>query len=277
MTTSPDLASAPPFGGYPHFAHLVLTQHGAVATLMLNRPELRNAFNEVMIHEIETAFTHLGQDPSVRAVVLSAAGPLFCAGADLNWMKKMAHYTQEENRTDALGLALMLKAIYDCPKPVIARVQGDCYAGGMGLVSACDMIVSVPTAWFCLSEVKLGLIPATISPYVIKAMGEQAARRYCLTAERFSGLEAHRIGMVHELAAPEELDAKVHSLTSALLANSPNAVQEAKRLVRDVVGKTINAELLTFTSQQIADIRSSAQGREGVAAFLEKRPPSWRM
>lgn len=260
-----------------HYQTLALTQSGAVATVTLNRPELRNAFNEIMIHELESAFIRLGQDSSVRVIVLAAVGPAFCAGGDLNWMKKMADYTPEENRADGLRLAIMLKTIYDCPQPVVARVQGDCYAGGMGLVSACDVVVAVPSAHFCLSEVKLGLIPATISPYVIKAMGEQAARRYFLTAERFSAVEAHRFGMVHEVVAPDDLDAKIHALTTALVGNSPNAVIEAKRLVRDVVGRPINAELLSRTAQQIADIRSSDEGREGVASFLEKRSPSWRL
>jgi methylglutaconyl-CoA hydratase len=263
---------------YPaHYQTLALTQSGAVATVTLNRPELRNAFNEIMIHELESAFIRLGQDSSVRVIVLAAVGPAFCAGGDLNWMKKMADYTPEENRADGLRLAIMLKTIYDCPQPVVARVQGDCYAGGMGLVSACDVVVAVPSAHFCLSEVKLGLIPATISPYVIKAMGEQAARRYFLTAERFSAVEAHRLGMVHELAAPDDLNAKIHALTTALVGNSPNAVIQAKRLVRDVVGRPINAELLAHTAQQIADIRSSDEGREGVASFLEKRSPAWRL
>jgi methylglutaconyl-CoA hydratase len=207
--------------------------------------------------------------------VLAANGPAFCAGADLNWMKKMSGYTHAENHADALQLAEMLRTIYLCPKPVVAKVQGDCYAGGMGLVAACDIIVAVEEANFCLSEVKLGLIPATISPYVVKAMGENAARRYFLTAERFGAREALRIGFVHEVVSTETLDAKVTEIVKALVNNSPNAVQQAKVLVRDVVGQPVNDALLADTAERIAQIRASDQGREGVASFLEKRKPAW--
>jgi methylglutaconyl-CoA hydratase len=172
-------------------------------------------------------------------------------------------------------LAEMLRTIYRCPQPVIAKVHGDCYAGGMGLVAACDIVIAADVANFCLSEVKLGLIPATISPYVIKAMGEQASRRYFLTAERFGAAEAHRIGFVHELATPETIDAKTAELAKALLGNSPNAVREAKTLVRDVAGRPVDDALLADTALRIANIRSSEQGREGVQSFLEKRKPYW--
>ncbi len=173
---------------------LLVTVADKVATVTLNRPDLRNAFNEQAIAELARVFDELGRNDGVRAIVLAANGPSFCAGADLNWMKKMAGYSHDENEADAMRLAEMLRTIYLCPKPVVARVQGDCYAGGMGLVAACDIVVASEAAGFCLSEVKLGLIPATISPYVIKAMGEQAARRYFLTAERFDAAEAQRIG-----------------------------------------------------------------------------------
>ena len=258
-----------------NFETLILQQTGALATVTLNRPEVRNAFNETMIHELGQAFAHLAKAEDVRALVLAANGPAFCAGGDLNWMKKMAHYSDAENHADALQLANMLRAIYTCPQPVVARVHGDCYAGGMGLVSACDMMVAVPTAYFCLSEVKLGLIPATISPYVIKAMGEQAARRYFLTAERFTAQDAHRFGMVHELAEPDAIDATLAGITKALLANSPNAVRQAKLLVREMSGREINDALLDDTAQRIARIRASDEGREGVTSFLEKRKPNW--
>ena len=254
---------------------LELMRNGTLATVTLNRPEVRNAFNETTIAEITAAFTELGAEQSVRAIVLAANGQSFCAGADLNWMKKMADYSHEENLADAGQLATMLHTIYTCPKPVVAKVQGDCYAGGMGLVAACDIVVTVDSANFCLSEVKLGLIPATISPYVIKAMGENAARRYCLTAERFSAAEAHRIGFAHEVVAAEMLDAKVAELVKALVSNSPNAVRQAKALVRDVGGREITAELIAATVQGIAQIRASDEGREGVRSFLEKRKPDW--
>ena len=248
---------------------------GLVATVWLNRPDMRNAFNEVAIAELTQAFRELGGNPGVRAVVLAARGPAFCAGADLNWMKKIAGYTHEENRIDAARLAEMLHVIHTCPKPVVARVQGDCYAGGMGLAAACDIVIVAEQANFCLSEVKLGLIPATISPYVILGMGENAARRYFLTAERFSAQEAHRIGFVHQVVAADALDAAVADIVNALVNNSPNAVKEAKRLVRDVAGQPLTAELIADTACRIADIRSSAEGKEGVQSFLEKRKPGW--
>jgi methylglutaconyl-CoA hydratase len=257
------------------FETLTITREDRVATVTLNRPDVRNAFNETTIAEIKQAFSELGEDDALRAIVLAANGPAFCAGADLNWMKKMAGYTHAENYADALQLAEMLRTIYLCPKPVVAKVQGDCYAGGMGLVAACDIIVAVEEANFCLSEVKLGLIPATISPYVIKAMGDNASRRYFLTAERFGAREALRIGFAHEVVSTETLDAKVTEIVKALINNSPNAVQQAKVLVRDVAGQPVNDALLADTAERIAQIRASDQGREGVASFLEKRKPAW--
>jgi methylglutaconyl-CoA hydratase len=257
------------------FETLTITRDERVATVTLNRPDVRNAFNETTIAEIKQAFSELGEDAGLRAIVLAANGPAFCAGADLNWMKKMAGYTHAENHADALQLADMLRTIYLCPKPVVAKVQGDCYAGGMGLVAACDIIVAVEEANFCLSEVKLGLIPATISPYVIKAMGENAARRYFLTAERFGAQEALRIGLAHEVVSADALDAKVAEIVKALVNNSPHAVQQAKVLVREVVGQEVSDALLADTAERIAQIRASEQGREGVASFLEKRKPAW--
>lgn len=246
-----------------------------VATVTLNRPEVRNAFNETTISELAITFDLLGRDDMVRVIVLAANGAAFCAGADLNWMKKMAAYSHAENTADAASLASMLRTIYLCPKPVVAKVQGDCYAGGMGLVAACDVAVAAEEVNFCLSEVKLGLIPATIAPYVIKAMGENAARRYFLTAERFGAHEAHRIGLVHEVAAAGALEAQVGLIVKALLANSPHAVGQAKVLVRDVAGQPVDDALLADTAARIALIRASSEGREGVASFLEKRKPSW--
>lgn len=248
---------------------------GGVASVWLNRPDVRNAFNELAIAEITHLFNALGGDQRVAVIVLGARGPAFCAGADLNWMKQMAAYSDQENRADAARLAAMLVAIHTCPQPVVARVQGDCYAGGMGLVAACDIAVAADDVQFCLSEVKLGLIPATISPYVIKAMGEQAARRYFLTAERFSAAEALRVGMLHAICPFAELDAVLGAIVRSLLGNSPNAVREAKRLVREVAGLPLTAALIDDTVARIAAIRASAEGREGVRAFLEKRKPSW--
>lgn len=257
------------------FETLELQREGFLATVTLNRPDVRNAFNETTIAELTEVFRSLDSDASVRVVVLAANGPAFCAGADLNWMKKMADYTYEENLADAGQLAAMLSAIYQCSKPVIARVQGDCYAGGMGLLAACDIAVSADTANFCLSEVKLGLIPATISPYVIRAMGEQAARRYFVTAERFSAQQASACGLVHELVSPELLDDKIAELVRQISANSPNAVRQAKRLVQTVAGQSLTQELVAETVKGIAEIRASDEGREGVRSFLEKRKPFW--
>jgi methylglutaconyl-CoA hydratase len=256
-------------------ASLEISYDGAVARITLSRPDVRNAFNDAVIAELTAAFQDAASRAEVRAVVLAATGPAFCAGADLNWMRRMADYTRDENLADAGALAEMLRAIYECPRPTIARIQGDVYAGGMGLVAACDMAVSVDTANFCLSEVKLGLIPATISPYVIRAMGARAAHRYFLTAERFDAKEAHRIGFVHEVVRAEQLDAKVAEMTSALVSASPNAVRSCKTLVQDVAGRDIEAPLIARTIEGIADIRTSREGREGVQSFLQKRKPFW--
>ena len=258
-----------------NYQTLEIHREGYLATVMLNRPEVRNAFNETTIAELTQVFGVLGEDEGIRVIVLAAHGLAFCAGADLNWMKKMADYSHAENLADAGQLATMLHTIYICPKPVIAKVQGDCYAGGMGLVAACDIVITVDSANFCLSEVKLGLIPATISPYVIKSMGENAARRYFLTAERFSAAEAQRIGFAHEVVAAELLDAKVADLVKALVSNSPNAVRQAKALVREVGSREITPALIASTVQGIAQIRASDEGRDGVRSFLEKRKPNW--
>ena len=255
--------------------HLVVACDGPVARITLTQPEVRNAFSDEAIADITAAFLEVGARPEVRAVVLAAEGPAFCAGANLHWMRRMADYTRAENVQDAGKLAEMLRVIYECPKPTLARVQGDVYAGGMGLVAACDMAVCVDTAGFCLSEVKLGLIPATISPYVIRAMGARAAHRYFLTAERFDAAEALRIGFVHEVVAADALDAKVGALLKALTSASPNAVRACKQLVRDVAEREINAGLIAATVEGIADIRASSEGKEGVQSFLHKRKPAW--
>ncbi|MDO4683588.1 MAG: enoyl-CoA hydratase/isomerase family protein [Lautropia sp.] len=257
-------------------SNLRISLDGQVATVTLTRADMRNAFNDEVIADLTLAFTELGQQAQVRAIVLAAEGKAFCAGADLNWMRRMADYTRDENLADAGKLAGMLRVIYECPKPTIARIQGDVYAGGMGLVAACDMAVAIETAGFCLSEVKLGLIPATISPYVIRAMGPRAAHRYFLTAERFDAVEALRIGFVHRVVADEAaLDARVAELTQALCSASPHAVALCKQLVQDVAERPIDAALIERTVAGIADVRASEEGREGVQSFLQKRKPSW--
>lgn len=248
---------------------------GAIATVTLDRPEVRNAFNDELIPLIAQAFRELGGHEQVRCIVLQANGPAFCAGADLNWMKRLADYTREENLADAGGLAEMLRTIYACPKPTIAKVQGDVYAGGTGLVAACDIAVAVDTAQFCLSETRLGLIPATISPYVIRAMGARAAHRYFLTAERFTAAEAHRIGLLHEVVPAGNLDTKVSEIANALAACGPAAVRACKQLVQDVAGSEITPELIAKTVAGIADIRATPEAREGVQSFLQKRKPNW--
>jgi methylglutaconyl-CoA hydratase len=256
-------------------AMLTTTVQNHVATVTLTRAEVRNAFNDELIAELTQAFSALGARADVRCIVLAAEGKSFCAGADLNWMRRMADYTRAENLADAGKLAEMLRVLYTCPKPTIARVQGDAYAGGTGLVAACDIAVSADTAGYCLSEVKLGLIPATISPYVIRAMGPRAAHRYFLTAERFDAAEALRIGFVHAVVPADALDTKVAELAQALVNAGPEAVKACKKLVQDVAERAIDAELIAATVEGIADIRASAEGREGVQSFLNKRTPAW--
>jgi methylglutaconyl-CoA hydratase len=247
-----------------------------VAEVWLNRPEVRNAFNDGVIRELTGAFATLGADPGLRAIVLGGHGKAFCAGADLGWMRAMASYSWDENRTDAARLAEMLWTIWSCPLPVVGRIHGDCYAGGVGLAAVCDVLVAAEGMQFCLSEARLGLLPATIGPYVVRALGEQASRRYFTTAERFDAGTAHRLGFVHELVAPEALDAKVAEIVAALVANGPAAVKACKQLVKDVAARPVDAELRAETARRIADIRASAEGREGVQSFLDKREPAWR-
>ncbi|KQP14230.1 enoyl-CoA hydratase [Pseudorhodoferax sp. Leaf267] len=256
-------------------AMLTTTIERHVATLTLARPDVRNAFNDELIAALTAAIGDVGAREDVRCVVIAGEGKAFCAGADLNWMRRMADYTREENLADAGKLAEMLRALYACPKPTIARVQGDAYAGGTGLVAACDIAVSSDTAGYCLSEVKLGLIPATISPYVVRAMGARAAHRYFLTAERFDAAEALRIGFVHAVVPADALDGKVAELANALVNAGPEAVKACKRLVQDVAGRAIDAALIRATVEGIADIRASAEGKEGVQSFLNKRAPAW--
>ncbi len=254
---------------------LLINVADGVAEVTLNRPDVRNAFNDETIAEMTACFNELGQRDDVRCIVLAANGKAFSAGADLGWMKRIATYSREENLADAGALAEMLRVIYTCPKPTIAKVQGDVYAGGTGLVAACDIAVSVDTAAYCLSEVRLGLIPATISPYVIRAMGARAAHRYFLTAERFSAAEALRIGFIHEVVTADALDGKVAELTTALVNAGPQAVRLCKKLVQDVAEQAITPALIQMTVDSIADIRVSDEGREGVQSFLQKRKPNW--
>lgn len=255
----------------------VLRPRPQVAEVWLNRPEVRNAFNDTVIADLKRAFVALAADTELRVVLLAARGKAFCAGADLNWMRAMADYRWEQNRQDAQRLADMLWTLDQCPVPLVGRVQGDCYAGGMGLASVCDVVVASRQATFCLSEARLGLLPATISPYVVRALGVQASRRYFVTAERFSAEQAHRLGLVHQLCEPEALDAQITELIDALVANGPAAVKACKQLVRDVAGQPLTESLRAETARRIADLRASPEGREGVQSFLNKRAPNWQV
>jgi methylglutaconyl-CoA hydratase len=248
-----------------------------VAVVTMARERVRNAFNESMIEELDAAFSELGSDPGVRVIVLAARGPAFCAGADLEWMARMADFSPQENRRDALQLARMLRAICECPKPTLARVHGDAYGGGLGLVAACDMAFAASGAAFCLSEARLGLIPATIGPYVVRAIGRRNALRYFQTAERFDSAEALRIGLVNGVFALEQLDAGIGQVLEALSQTSPQAAREAKRLVHDVAGQPLTDDVLADTAERIATARGSKDGREGVQAFLQKRKPRWQV
>lgn len=246
-----------------------------VATVTLNRPEKHNAFDDRLIKTLTELFTRIGQDDSVRAMVLAANGRNFCAGADISWMQRMANYSFEENMQDANALARMLQVLDTMPKPTIARVQGAAYGGAVGLIACCDMAIGSKLSKFCLSEVRLGLIPATISPYVIDAIGARLARRYFTTAEVFSARRARRLGLLSEAVTEEELDDTIEGLLRNILRNSPVAVAAAKQLVFDVADQPAEEELLEKTSLRIATIRVSKEGQEGLKAFLEKRSPSW--
>ncbi len=254
---------------------LEVTKRDGIARVTLNRPELRNAFDDALISSLTRTFVEMGKDASVRVMILAGNGPAFCAGADLNWMKRMAGYGYEENLADAQALARMLATLDRLPKPTIARVHGPVFAGGTGLVAACDIAVGTPEARFCLSEAKLGLSPATISPYVIRAMGERLARRYFLTAEVFGAEEAYRIGMLSALTTASELDATVDALAKHLLAGGPEAHGKIKELIRAVAHRPVDDALSAETAKRIAEIRVSPEGKEGIAAFLEKRKAAW--
>jgi methylglutaconyl-CoA hydratase len=245
-----------------------------VATLTLARAEVHNAFDDALIVSLTAEIERLGK-ADIRAIVLAAEGRSFSAGADLNWMKRMASYTEAENRRDAGALAELMRALNDCPKPTIARVQGAAFGGGVGLVACCDMAVAADTATFCLSEVKLGLIPAVISPYVTRAMGARAARRYFLTAEVFGAAEAHRLGLVHEVVPPDALDGALEALLAKLLAAGLAAAAESKALIARVAEGEVDAAMIADTAARIARVRVSPEGREGIAAFLDKRKPAW--
>jgi methylglutaconyl-CoA hydratase len=246
-----------------------------VATVTLDRPEMHNAFDDEVIADLTQVFRRLGADPLARVVVLRATGKSFSAGADLGWMQRVAHYSHEQNVADAMALAEMLRVLDACPKPTVALVQGPAYGGGVGLVAACDIAIASDAASFALTEVRLGLIPAVISPYVIAAIGERACRRYFLTAERFSVADAYRLGLVHQVVPADGLAAAGADLIARLRECGPVAQAAAKGLIRDVPGRPLNDAVVRDSAERIARQRASFEGREGIAAFLEKRKPAW--
>ena len=246
-----------------------------VATVTLNNPEKHNAFDDVIIKQLTDIFNDISQRDDISILILASNGKSFSAGADLGWMKRMAGYSYEDNLKDANALAQMLKALNFLPQTTIAKIQGAAFGGAVGLASCCDIVIASTKASFCLSEVKLGLIPATISPYVVDAIGLKASRRYFQTAERFFSDKAQQLGLVDEVVAPDALTDEVNSMVAKLLVNGSQARRQAKKLSQDVAFQTINENLLKDTSERIAAIRVSTEGQEGLTAFFEKRAPNW--
>lgn len=255
--------------------NIVFERSGAVATLWLNRPDVHNAFDEALITDLTGQLQALDADQSVRVVVLAGRGKSFCAGADLGWMRRMAGFSEAENLEDAGRLAELLRTLACLCKPTIARVHGAALAGGTGLVAACDIAVATARASFGTTEVRLGLVPATISPYVIRAIGMRAAQRYFLTGERIPADKAYALGLVHELCEEEALDATIAEIADALLAGAPTAVSACKQLIDTVAERPLTPELIADTCRRIATARAGADAREGIAAFFDKRKPAW--
>jgi len=247
-----------------------------IASVTLNNPEKHNAFDDDIIKQLTDIFNNISERDDISIMVLASNGKSFSAGADLAWMKRMAGYSYKDNLKDANALAQMLKALNFLPQTTIAKVQGAAFGGAVGLASCCDIVIASTKASFCLSEVKLGLIPATISPYVVDAIGLKASRRYFQTAERFFSDKAQQLGLVDEIVEPEDLSDKVNSMIDILLANGSQARRQAKKLSQDVAFQSIDEALLTDTSERIAAIRVSEEGQEGLSAFFEKRSPNWQ-
>ena len=246
-----------------------------LARVTINRPEVKNAFNETLIGEIAEAMKKLSRDEAARIIVLAGAGDAFSAGADLSWMKRASEFSAAENKGDARRLASMLNSIYECEKPVVALVQGACMGGGTGLASACDIVIASDDAFFALSEVRLGILPAVISPFVLHAIGERQARRFFLTGERFDAMKAKEIGLAHMVCLRAQMEETLDGLVRNLLACGPAAQKEAKALIRIVAGRPIDDAVMEETAGIIARVRSTPEGKEGVSAFLEKRKPNW--
>ena len=257
-------------------SYIKITDHeNGIVQITLTQADIHNAFDEKLIAQLTTTLIELDKDFTVRAVILDAEGKSFSAGAELNWMKRMANYSLEENYIDSQELAGLMSTLYKMKCPTIAAVQGAAFGGGVGLVACCDIAIASEKAIFCLSEVKLGLIPAVISPYVVKAIGERAAKRYFVTAERFNAGRAAQLGLISEVVSPDDLNDKVMSIAEMIINNGPDAVLDAKDIINNVVNQPITGQLSAMTASRIADIRASDQGKEGIAAFLEKRQPVW--
>ena len=255
---------------------LAIERQGPIGLITMNRPERHNAFDDAIIAEMTESLRSMEAEDGIRVVVLSGAGPSFSAGADLQWMKRMAGFSRDENQRDAMALATLMRTLAFLRKPTLARVHGAAYGGGVGLVACCDIAIGSHNAAFALSEAKLGLTPAVISPYVVAAIGERAARRYFLSAEKFDAAEAWRLGLLHDLAPDDAaMDEKIGDTIEAILLGGPTAQREAKELIRAVAGRPVTSEVIQDTAERIARLRSSPEGREGVAAFLEKRRAAW--
>ena len=270
--TATDAASEQPAA----FSTIEVAERNEIALVTLNRPDVHNAFNETLIAELTDALRALDANPRIRAIILLSSGKSFCAGADLKWMERMAGYAYEQNIADASALARLLQTLAGMGKPTIARVHGAAFGGGVGLIACCDIAIATQNATFALSEAKLGLIPATIGPYVVEAIGARHARRYMITAETFDAAEAYRIGLVHDIVPDvEALDARVNELLGSLLVAGPHAQKAVKALVRAVAHRPIDERVVADTAERIATIRASDEGREGIAAFLTRRSAEW--
>ena len=268
-------SGARPTAARARYETIDIAVRNAIAIITLNRPEVHNAFNETLIAELTAALKALDRDESVRAVVLTGAGESFCAGADLNWMRKMAKFSPAENLADVRALATMLATLNGLSKPTLARAHGNVFGGGVGLVACCDIALAEFNAIFAFSEARLGLIPATISPYVIAAIGARAARRYFLTGERFTAAEAFRIGLLHDLTPPAELDARINEMLGFLVTAGPRAQTEGKALIRAVANRSVDTKVVADTARRMARIRTTPEAKEGITAFLGKRRASW--
>lgn len=251
-----------------------LTQSGVVAQVTLARPQIRNAFNDTMIAELREVFSLLEEDPNLRVVVLTGEGTAFCAGADLNWMRRVLAYTYEENYEDSMNLARLMREIYEFKRPVIGRINGPAIGGGTGLVAVCDITVAAETAVISFSEVKIGLVPACISPYVIKKVGERHAREFFLTGERLRAAKAKDVGLINRVVPPEDLDDEVGRYIDTLVSSGPGALTTCKRMIRDVTELDLE-RAGPYTAEMIARLRLSDEGQEGMSAFLQRRRPSW--